>query len=311
MLYHLLELSLRDPLLLYGERVMSGLFLYNLGLIVAFFLLRLRDIKKARKESVIISRVETLQTFHLRYFNWLIVQRDLRILHSISVMFVVFVNLKHLIPLINDKLYDSQLWELEKNIFNISPIEILHGLIPFEWAPFISNVYTVWYTYLAIVIMTMLLQRNFIKAEQFFIAFILMWFGGIALVYIWPTLGPCFYLPDVVAAMPITEITDIQRKLWIQRQFVLSEPMNDKGVYLISGLPSLHFAATLLGSLFLFKINKLLGSLSWIFCSLTFISTIYFGWHYLSDNIAAILLVMLAIKVAVFFRKNSEQTITS
>jgi len=182
LLYHLLELSLRDPLLLYGERVMSGLFLYNLGLIVAFFLLRLRDIKKARKESVIISRVETLQTFHLRYFNWLIVQRDLRILHSISVMFVVFVNLKHLIPLINDKLYDSQLWELEKNIFNISPIEILHGLIPFEWAPFISNVYTVWYTYLAIVIMTMLLQRNFIKAEQFFIAFILMWFGGIALV---------------------------------------------------------------------------------------------------------------------------------
>ena len=90
----------------------------------------------------------------------------------------------------------------------------------------------------------------------------------------------------------------MQEELWRNRLHVLRNPYDNSGAFLISGLPSLHIAVVLLGTYYLNKLSKLIGLVSFMFLILTFISTIYFGWHYVVDDIGAGFLVALAILIA-------------
>ena len=98
--------------------------------------------------------------------------------------------------------------------------------------------------------------------------------------------------------LPETAVSRMQDDLWKNKLYFDKFPDGSVGLFLISGLPSLHFAATLLGSLYLRRVHPLLSALSWAFALLTFVSTIYFGWHFVIDDLAAIPLVMVSIWLA-------------
>ena len=67
-----------------------------------------------------------------------------------------------------------------------------------------------------------------------------------------------------------------------------SDPSSQSAMFLISGLPSLHVAVVIFGSIYYWKLLKIVGIISWAFTVLTIITTVYFGWHYVLDAVLAV-----------------------
>ncbi len=294
-LYGTFDISLISPILLYQERITSGILLYCLSLFIALFVTRLGDIKNKQ------SRGDSLTSFYRKFLNTNSLLYDLRIVHAISLMFVVFIQLKHLIPSVNSAVYDNLLLENERSIFGGKlATEIFIDFFGPSAAQLFSQSYMIWYPYMAVMMFVIILTRNKVFVQEFSLAFVLLWFLGIAVIYAFPTWGPCFSAPEILGLLPETRMTEIQASLWTEK--------NNGGVFLISGLPSLHLAVTILGSIYLGKVSKILGIVSWIFTLLTIITTIYFGWHFVLDDIASIFLVWLAIIFAKQVRNETPYT---
>ena len=294
-LYQLLELPLRAPWHLYTRKVGSGGLMYAIGLLVALLLCRLQDIRKTHIDGVPRTREFTLTRCRETYFQVPNLIRDLRLVHAIGVMFAVFVNLKNLIPHMNSLVYDPALAEFEKQLFGGRfPAEYLLSVLGTGSAPYLSEGYTLFYPYMALITVIFILHRDLRLGQHFCFAFVLLWFLGILAEYSFPTWGPCFSYPELFTSLPYTEVTQMQEMLWRNKLFLEKFPKSEFGMYLISGVPSLHIAVTVQGSLYLNRINRTLAVLSWIFVGITSVTTIYFGWHFIIDDLAAVLLVLLA-----------------
>ena len=293
-LYHWVEIPLRVPWYLYRKKVAFAATTYLLGLLVSVFIIRLDDIKNWRANGIKRSWTETLQRFNRDWFSLEKILHDARLLHAVGVMFAVYINLKHLIPFVNSVLYDEILASFETAVFwGTHPTELAISLIGIASAPVVSLCYTIFYPYLAILTVLLIIQRDRKLANRFTASFVTLWFSAIFVEYLIPTLGPCFSTPELIAKLPYTEVTRLQEELWRQKLFIDQHPKSPFGVYLISGLPSLHFAVVLQGSIFLRKLHWSLAAVSWLILMLTFVSTIYFGWHFVVDLLAAAALVFL------------------
>ncbi|MCB0324150.1 MAG: phosphatase PAP2 family protein [Bdellovibrionales bacterium] len=293
-LYGSLQLHFRDPVRLYLSKVLLGFVSYVIGHLIAVLLRRLRDIRQALSERKQKSWQETFRDYLRAYLSPGKLVHDLRLIHAISAMFVVYINLKHLIPYINDRLYDEPLMRFERLLLNgRSPGELLIELIGPSWAPLLSEGYTAFYPYVAFITVVMVLAASQSYAQRFCFAFCLLWFLAIIVEYALPTLGPCFYYPELFSHLPPTRVAELQQELWAQKLYLDAHPQSDKGVWLISGLPSLHIAAVVLGSIYLRKVSKVAECCSWLFLAVTCVTTVYFGWHYVADLPTAAFLAWL------------------
>ena len=138
------------------------------------------------------------------------------------------------------------------------------------------------------------LMRTRLYSQQFFVSLSIIWFAGIFITCLMPTFGPCFLFPEKFSGLPITEMNEMQASLWMMKDYVVQNPKSPFAAYLISAFPSLHVTLIVLGSLYLFNISKVLGLASWAFAIFTIIATLYFGWHYLADDVAAIFIALMA-----------------
>ena len=70
----------------------------------------------------------------------------------------------------------------------------------------------------------------------------------------------------------------------------------DRIVNSVAGFASLHTAITLLVALMVqFTLrNQLLKIVFWVNFALTIVATIYFGWHYLADDVAGVMIAFVA-----------------
>ena len=148
---------------------------------------------------------------------------------------------------------------------------------------------------MAFVILYSILQRDERLSQRFAAAFAVVWFLGILMVYAVPSWGPCFAAPEVIASLPATDVSGMQADLWKHKLFLEKTPNSAGGVFLISGFPSLHLAVPILCGLLFWSRHRLLGFLSAVFAVLTFVSTIYFGWHYLLDDLGSLVLALAAV----------------
>lgn len=293
-LYRYFDLPLRYPLQLYVQKLGGGLCWYSTGLVLCFLLYRLSGIRTAVRQGSRVPWNATWSGFCRHYLLASVLLRDLRLVHVLSLFFVVFLNLKHLIPLINPGLYDQQ-FASGDHFFCGGRLcsELLIQIFGVRAAQVFSSGYVFFYPYLGFLLMTMVLQRNEKLAQEFCLSFVLVWFLGLLLVYLIPTWGPCFSSGEIFRILPETKVTELQEELWVMKQYVEQFPGSEKGIFLISGFPSLHLAAAVLGSLYLMRIHWLLGGLSWIFSFLTLITTIYFGWHFVLDDVGGLALALL------------------
>ena len=277
---------------------------YVIGLCLVAGLMFLSAIFSKRFAGSIKQRIQTaLERFVELFLAPREILRDVRMLAAALVLLAVFGQLKHLIPLVNQKLYDPALLASERFVFggHLSGEWVqgwLSGLLGSAAAPFMSLSYTGYYFYLTTIILIFVLQRNRALAQEFLVAFSLLWLFGALVAYVAPTLGPCFVVPELYSHLPETSVSILQQNMWYQKQALDLDPHNAQALYLIAALPSLHIGVLLLGSIYLRRVSIILAAGSWVMVLLTGLATLYFGWHYLVDHLAALGLVVLVMTLA-------------
>jgi membrane-associated phospholipid phosphatase len=142
-------------------------------------------------------------------------------------------------------------------------------------------------------------SRNVSFGYWFITAQCICWALGTASYYAIPTLGPNFFFPWLYADLPKTGVADLQDALFYSRQNILFDPFAD-GVQSVAGFASLHVAITVSLALvgqYTLRTRALRIAL-WVYVGLTAISTTYFGWHYIADDIAGLAIALVAVYLA-------------
>ena len=83
--------------------------------------------------------------------------------------------------------------------------------------------------------------------------------------------------------------------LWYGRQNALFHPV-EAGVQSVAGFASLHVAITLTMALvgqYTLR-HRVLRVVLWVYMSITVLSTTYFGWHYIADDIFGAIIAFAA-----------------
>ena len=138
-------------------------------------------------------------------------------------------------------------------------------------------------------------SRNVSFGYWFVTSQCIAWTLGTASYYMIPTMGPNFAFEWIYQDVNDTGVGALVNSLWLGRQNVLRDPFAS-GVQSVAGFASLHVAITLLMALigqYTLR-HRVLKIILWVYMSLTVISTTYFGWHYIADDIAGALIAFVA-----------------
>ena len=295
-LYQIVGIPFRYPATLYWERMSQGVALYAFALLLSIFVLRAFDIQKARSRNLQLSWKESFQTWRKRYLSLSLLASDLRLINMFAVTFVIFIQLKHLTPFLRNAVYDGLFISAERALFSGKLVgELLQNFFGPSAAPIFSQAYMFFYPFMALVTMYIVLQRNEAIRQRFALAFALTWILGIVFVYLLPTWGPCFSVPEMNSMLPQTEVSKMQAELWMHREYILRKPLAPEAVFLISGFPSIHLAIPLLCTWIFRRGHRIFFLLSVVTAGLTLVTTLYFGWHFFFDDLGSFILCGLAL----------------
>ena len=130
------------------------------------------------------------------------------------------------------------------------------------------------------------------EASWYVTALCLNWSLGTASYYLLPSRGPVYAEPELFWDLPATGTSALQHSLLVSRWLVLQDPHGTERIQSIAAFASLHvsiiFTAALIAQLTLRSTP--IRVIMWVFFALTTTATIYFGWHYIVDDIAGLLI---------------------
>ena len=218
--------------------------------------------------------------------------------------YVGYRNLKSFLPFSNDEtLHDEALLELDRDMaFGNDPGTLMHDVLGTGVSAHVLSF--VYLAYLLLVPVSLgiavVWQRKLHRGLWYVAAVNLSWIVGVASYYAVPSLGPIFAKPELYGSLPETGVSRLQEALVEHRAEVIADPNAAEGVQSIAGFASLHIAIVFAAAL----VAQLLGLRRWVrvtlwaFLGVTFLATIYFGWHYIVDDIAGVALGGLAVVLA-------------
>jgi membrane-associated phospholipid phosphatase len=223
---------------------------------------------------------------------------------SFYVTYLAYRNLKSIIPLLRpDELFDAQLASFERSIFGGNdPAELLHTLLGTGVAAeILSVVYVLFIAFVPVSLALALVFSPDLKGGIFYAtAMSINWGLGIVSYYLLPAMGPIFAAPAAFADLPATEVSRLQGLMLDQRIDFLRDPTAADAAQNIAAFGSLHvsiiftaaIAAHMLGLGPRLKIGL------WVAFALTCLATIYFGWHYVVDDVAGLAMGLTALALA-------------
>jgi membrane-associated phospholipid phosphatase len=224
------------------------------------------------------------------------------------VTYVSYRNVKNFLPFIMrdgdgpPTKYDYALHRFDDwLLFGNDPSNLLH-----QWLGTGVSAYVLSWIYLLFlpmvpvsVVIWAVWSRNVSFGYWFITAQCICWALGTLSYYAIPTLGPNFFFPWLYSDLPDTGVAQLQDALFYSRQNILWNPFAD-GVQSVAGFASLHVAITvslaLVGQYTLRTRAFRIGL--WVYVALTAISTTYFGWHYIADDIAGLAIALVAVYLA-------------
>lgn len=215
------------------------------------------------------------------------------------VIYVCYRNLKSFLPLVSDRMYDRELHLLDRALFfGNEPGPVLHDLLGTTVvAHFLSAFYLLFIPMVAILVTVWLVwARNISHGWWFVTAQGFAWTLGTLSYYALPTLGPgleYYWLYDDLAH---TGTTDLMNALVNARQ---NFRFGDGQAQTVAGFASLHTGISLLWALMVqFTVqSRLLKIVFWVNFGVTVVATLYFGWHYVADDLAGIMIALVAFYV--------------
>ena len=220
------------------------------------------------------------------------------------VTYLAYRNIKSVAPLLRPgDLLDAQLLDIDRWLFaGSSPGALLHGLLGTGAAAHVlSASYMLFFTLIPVTLAAGLVLLPDIRAGLHLATGLsLAWLLGAGSYLLLPSIGPFHADPAAFAALPHTSVGDLQHLLLAQRETFLAHPSATGAFQSIGAFASLHTAicATALLAAHRLGVPWVLKALVWAVAAATITATIYFGWHYLLDDVAGVAIAFLALGIA-------------
>ncbi len=222
-------------------------------------------------------------------------------LTSFYITYVSYRNLKNYLPKMYSTMEDPLLHKVDVWLFfGHEPATVLHTVFGETWAAhFFAFVYLLYLPLAPLSLVVWLVWSRHISYGYWYAtANCLTWLFGTLSYYLIPTMGPAFWYPWLYTGLEVTGVTDLQDSLWNSRQDVRF-PLNPFGesIQSVAGFASLHVALTLVIALVAHYTvrHAVIRWAAWVYFGLTVISTLYFGWHYVSDDVAGVVIAFLSV----------------
>ncbi len=225
------------------------------------------------------------------------------------VCYVSYRNLKSDLPLFRKNvLYDTEMLRLDHYLFfGHNPAEVLHD---FFGTGIAAQVLAVSYVaYLPLIPLTLgaflVWGKDLSLGAWYATALSLNWILGVVSYYAMPTLGPAFAQSSMFQDLPVTGVTQLQRSLFRAGAGFKEDPSGG-GTYGIAGFASLHVSVVVTACIFFERTGQkaIIRILAWAFLVTTVLATIYFGWHYLADDVAGAFIGWLSVSIGAWASGN-------
>jgi membrane-associated phospholipid phosphatase len=287
-------LGLRDPDKLHGGRL-----LMLLGALIVFWALDVvpRAVMQSRAgKGGVLERVRAVARE-----RWTVRRIGLAV-GSITAFYITYLcyrNIKSYLPLARPELFDTELLEFERTLFGQDPSVYLHELLGTGVvAHVLSTVYLLYLTFVPISIgFALVWSTDTAKGMWWLSALTLNWILGALSYFLIPSMGPAFAAPELFTSLPDTGASALQQELLQHREAFLANPVGSGELQSIAAFASLHVAMVFTGVLMahLLRVPRAVRIGLWAFLVLTVLSTIYFGWHYVVDDVAGLAIAIIAV----------------
>jgi hypothetical protein len=212
---------------------------------------------------------------------------------SFYVTYLSYRNLKSYVPFITDGNHDIALLGFERDVFfGVDPASLLHDLLGTGVTAYVlSFAYLAFLTFVPVSLGAALIWANRLGTGIWYVTTLaITWMLGALSYFLVPALGPYFARPELFADLPRTGVFDLQEKLLLHRAEVLADPNATNAVQSVAAFASLHIAVVFAAALIahLVGAHRLLRIVLWTFLALTALATVYFGWHYVIDDVAGL-----------------------
>ncbi|MFC6149296.1 MULTISPECIES: phosphatase PAP2 family protein [Mumia] len=293
-----LDLPLRDPEGFLGPayvRLPALGLLFIAGGLAAQSFLQTKSVRGLWSRGVTIVRTE---------WSWGRLAHAAIGLICFYVTYVSYRNLKSFLPVVReDVLHDADLMQLDRwMFFGHYPALVLHDVLGTGFIALILS--TIYVSYLMLVPVSLaallVLNRDLSLGAWYATALSLNWILGVASYYLIPTLGPVFANQSLFADLPSDSgVAALQRSLAHNGYDVRFDPWSSDSIYGIAGFASLHVSVVLTACLFfaIVGLNKWLMRTLWVYFLGTVLATVYFGWHYVADDLGGALIAVLSILI--------------
>jgi hypothetical protein len=228
---------------------------------------------------------------------------------SFYLTYVSYRNLKSQLPFIlgHGYKFDRPLFSLDRAIFlGREPAIVLHDLLGDGIsAEFLSSVY-LWFLPLVPLALAVWLvwSRNLGFGYWFACSQCIAWTLGTISYFALPTLGPGFQHPWLYQTVEGTSAGNLMNSLangrvWAVNTSAPSLQNLTSTLSGVAGFASLHVAITLLVALMIQYTTTMrwLKIVFWVNTCCTAVATLYFGWHYVADDIAGVAIALVAFYV--------------
>jgi hypothetical protein len=225
-------------------------------------------------------------------------------LTSFYVTYLAYRNIKSVAPLLRPgDLYDRRLLELERSALGGSdPAELLHGVLGTGAAAHVlAVVYMAFFALIPLALAAALVLAPNRRAGLFFVtALAVNWLLAAGSYLLLPSIGPFHADAAAFAGLPHTAVTDMQNELLAKRTLFLADPGASGAAQSIGAFASLHTSLLLTAAIAgqLLGVPRLARAGLWAAAVLTMLATVYFGWHYLLDDVAGAAIAVLALLIA-------------
>ena len=222
---------------------------------------------------------------------------------SFYVTYLAYRNLKSVVPLLRPgELFDRQLAELDRSLFGGNdPAALLHALLGTGVPTHVlSAVYMLFFLFIPGSLALALVFSRDLQAGLFYAtAQSFNWLLGAASYFVLPSLGPIYWEPAAFARLPASDVTRLQDILIDQRLDFLRDPAAGTAQS-IGAFSSLHVSIFFTAALaaHLLGLGRSLKIGAWVLLGLTAAATIYFGWHYVLDDLGGLLIGVIALALA-------------
>lgn len=229
---------------------------------------------------------------------------SLRLIFGAGVMMHVYGWIKVTIPLLHPRLFDQQLWELDRALFfGISPNIFFLNLFSnhFLLRAVDMSYGNIFITGITVAVGYFVSEPSKRLRVAFITGHVFLWLAGAWIYMLIPSLGPAYRFPDVWLqyGADFVKTQRLQGTLWYNYKNVLAirTPGSPQGainiLYGIAAFPSLHVGFQSFIFLWYRRLWKGGEVLFGIFVFVISLGAMLTGWHYFIDVIGGLLLAWI------------------